>query len=401
MDDVPSTPRQSPSGEHAPKAMVFLRDADSAGVVRQALSDLGAGEVVFNSGDSAAALAAVTGRFSPQLLIVDLSGVADPAARAREIVGACEPTTHVVATGEANDIRLYRELREAGVAEYFFKPLVTAVVARTCRALLTGGSDQPQSRTGRLVFVASVRGGVGGTTVAVRTALNLSEHPPRPVMLLDLDLQSGDAALQLDATPNRALIEALERAERVDDLFLERGIIHATDRLDILASLGPIDESASFQDDAVLALLDILQRRYRYVVVDLPAHEAMALWRTLHRPSVLLLVSDGRLVCARDVARWREAIGPNSAERTTLHVLNMAGAPGGIAVDEFARGSGGPPDVVIPYSRDLAAASRFGAKRRGDWGVLDDGLGPVIRHITGEPEPHGRPSLLERMVGSR
>ena len=399
--DISGAAKPAGDSGRGPRAMVVLRDQDSEGVVRQALSDLGADDTVFTIGNAAAALAAVSGRHSPELLIVDVSEEADPVDRVRDLVGACEPTTNVVVVGETNDIRLYRELKLAGAAEYFFKPLVTATVARTCRAILSEGYQQPQSRTGRLVFVAGVRGGVGGTTVAVRTALRLSEHPPRPVMMLDLDVQGGDAALQLDTTPNQALTEALERAERVDDLFLERGIIHVTDRLDLLASLAPVEQPASFRDEAVVTLLDILTRRYRYVVVDVPAHMAVALWPALHLPSTLLLVSDARLVGARDVARWREAIGPNSAERTTLQVLNMAGAPGSLQVEEFARGAGQPPDVVIPYSRELAAASRFGARRQGDWGVLDHGLGPVFRHLTGEPEEPSRPSLLKRMVGAR
>ena len=61
-------------------------------------------------------------------------------------------------------------------------------------------------------------------------------------MLVDLNMDSGDAALELAASPTNALHEALESPERVDKLFLERGALHAGDRLDLLASpraLGP------------------------------------------------------------------------------------------------------------------------------------------------------------------
>jgi len=69
------------------------------------------------------------------------------------------------------------------------------------------------SPTGKLILVMGARGGVGATTMAVRIASGLAEHPPRPVLLVDLDLQFGDAVLQLDATPSHALREALEKGE--------------------------------------------------------------------------------------------------------------------------------------------------------------------------------------------
>ncbi len=395
----PST--TSGAGAHrGPRALVYVRDQDSEGVFRQALSDLGASDVVFKIGDAAAALAELSTHASPQLVVADVSGESDPVDRARELVGACEPSTRVVIVGDANDIRLYRDFRNAGAAEYFFKPLVTAVVVRTCRALLSDTPIEERSRTGRLIFVAGVRGGVGGTTVAVKTALKLSQSPPRPVLLLDLDIQSGDAALQLDAVPNHALREALERSDRVDDLFLERGLIHVTPRLDLLASLEPIEELVVFRDEALMALLDNLAHRYRYLVVDVPVFRAFSLWRALHLPSVLLLVSDASLVSARDVARWRSALGPNSSERTTLHVMNMAGAPGSLPVDEFIRGAGGPPDVVIPFSREVAATSNLGARTSRGGAALDHALGPLLRRITGQPEPSSKLSFFARLVGA-
>lgn len=382
------------------RVAVYTRDEDSAGVIRQALNEVGGVEATFKSDGLSAAMADLSGR-SPRLLIVDLSGDPDPTARVRELIGMCEPSTSVLAIGDINDIRLYRNIREAGATEYFFKPLVTALVARACRSILTGVQEAPHQRTGRLVFVVGVRGGCGATTIGVRTAYRLSESPPRPVLLVDLDLQAGDAALLLDATPNHALPEALAQAERVDDLFLERGLIRVTGRLDLMASLEPLHVTPSVDEDAMLALTDKLTRRYRYVVVDVPSSQAASLSRMLHTPSTLLLVSDGRLVSAREVARWRQWLGMNSAERSVLHVLNMHGAPGSLSLEEFARAAGQAPDVVIPYSREVAAAALMGIKARPDCPTLDRGLEPVISMLSGGGSAGGRAkkSILERVLG--
>lgn len=383
---------------HAPRVVAYIRDEDSAGVVRQALSDLGAADTVIKTGGVATALTDAGEHTSGRLLIVDVSGEDDPGARIRELANMIEPSMAILAVGDANDIRLYRNIREAGATEYFFKPLVTALVARTCQAILSGEAEAPQSRTGRVVFVVGVRGGVGATTLAVRTALKLSENPPRPVLAIDLDLQSGDAALALDSTPNHALTEALNQADRVDDLFLERGLIHTTKRLDLMASLEPLDASTAYDESALISLLDKVARRYRYVVVDVPANQASALNRTLHMPSTLLLVSDARLVSAREVARWREWLGGNTAERTILHVLNMSGAPGSLPLAEFTRAADQAPDVIIPYAKEVAAGSLLGIKAKPEIAVLDRGLEPVLAMLSGDASQHKK-SLIERVLG--
>jgi pilus assembly protein CpaE len=379
-----------PSSTTGPQAMVYVRDSDSEGLIRQALSDLGVSDAAFRTGGVTKAIADLSAGPSPHLLIVDISDMSDPTGPVAQLISLCHPSTGVVVIGQSNDIRLYRALKDAGAAEYFFKPLVTALVSHTCGAILsneqdpTQGLGQPSARTGRLILVVGARGGVGATSIAVRTAWRLSTQPPRQVVLVDLDLQFGDAALHLDATPNHALREALDRAERVDDLFLERGIIHITDRLDLFAALEPLEEDLPFKEDAVLSLLDTLRRRYRYVVVDLQPHRAAALKHVLHLPSLIMLVSDAGLASAREVARMRQLLGPNTPERTVMHILNKRGAPGALPLEDFTRGAGQAPDVIIPWSREIAVATNLGVKIRPDCPALDHALGPVFARVAGE-----------------
>jgi pilus assembly protein CpaE len=397
MNDQPRTAPRAGAGDAASPAMVYARDRDSEGILRQSLSDLGASAAVYITGGIEAAIADLAHRSSPRLLVVDVSGTDDPVARVMELAQVCEPSTGVVVIGETNDVALYRSLKDAGIAEYFYKPLVGNLVSRTCSAILVG-AEQRMPRTGKLIFVMGVRGGCGATTIATWAAWHLAEMKRRRVLLFDLDLSAGDAALQLDMTPNHTLREALEQPERVDDLFLERGVIHVTPRLDLLASLEPLDQIVNCREEAVLALLNNLLHRYRYVFVDLPHTLAPALMRVLHLPSMCILVSDSSLVAARDVARWREKIGANTADRVTLHVLNKAGMSGNLPTEDFVRALAHAPDVVIPYEREIGVASMLGAKGMTADGVVAHALAPVLRHIAGETVEENR-SLLHRLFG--
>lgn len=389
----------APARLAAPTAKVFVSDQDTEGVIRQSLSDLGVDDAEYTKGTVETATAALATEASPRLLIVDLSGVEDPLTRMDELAARCEPDVHVVAVGDHNDIILYRHLKDAGIGEYFFKPLVRDLVKRTCNRVLSGGHDKSTGpRSGKLIFILGVRGGVGATTIAANAAWRLSEKGQRWVMLVDLDMQSGDAALHLDTVPSHALREAFEKPERVDKLFLERGTIHASQRLDVLAALEPLGGNFQLNEDVVLALFEKLLHRYRFIFVDLPSTVAVGLLRVLHQPSTCVLVSNASLASARELARWRQWIGPNSPERKTLHILNMVGADGGLREAEFVRVAGQAPDISIAYDRSIAIASNLGVKATQKCDVLNRGLAQLLREMAGEPAETSR-SIFKRIFG--
>ena len=397
MEEARTSPASGlAAAEAAPPAIAFVEDRDSEGVIRQALNDIGVQTPHFGSGGILGAIAELSKRPSPRLLIVDISGVDEPARRVGELADVCEPGTGVIVIGVQNDIILYRELKAAGVFEYFFKPLSGALVSRVCNAVLTGNMEQRALRTGRLIFALGVRGGCGATTIAVGLSWHLAQTRKRRVAFLDLDLRTGDAALQFDVTPHHALREALEHPERIDDLFLERGVIRVSERLDLLASEEPLDFVGTYEEDALLTLLDRLLHSYRYVFVDLTSFDAAGLPRVLHLPSLCLLVSDGSLASARDVARWRTFIGPNTAEHTTLHILNKSDTPGSLPSEELIRAIGQAPDMLVPFERDVATVSNLGMRRLEECRGFMRALGPALRHISGEPVEDGR-TILERL----
>jgi pilus assembly protein CpaE len=396
MTDGPATATTGRSA--AATAQIFVADPEATATIRQTIDSIGLRNAEFISGNIETATAALAQRASPRLLIVDISGLENPVAKVNELAEVCEPNTGVIVIGDRNDIVLYRDLKHAGVVEYFFKPLVGNLVTRACNVVLGGETDAPATRTGKLVFVLGVRGGVGATTIAVNTAWYLAETRQRWVMLVDLDLQTGDAALQLDVSPTHALREAFEHPERIDKLFLERAVIQVEHRIDLLASLEPLTETVTIEESAVLTLLERLLNRYRFIFVDLPPPVAMRMMQALELPSTCVLVSNGTLASARDVARWRQLIGANTAERTTLHLLNQQGAPGSLSDADFARAAGRTADIVIPYERDIGVANTLGIKGAQQNAALKRGLAPLLRHLSGEQVEAPR-SVLRRLFG--
>jgi pilus assembly protein CpaE len=393
-------PPAAPTSDQAapPGAVAFVLDEESEGVMRQSFANLGIVDERIVRGGIDAAMDDLVKRGSPRLLVVDVSGIADPMGAIRRLSEVCDSSTEVVIVGERNDIVLYRDMKAAGVAEYFFKPLISTVMTRVLGDIATGTFNQRSPRTGKLVVVLGVRGGVGATTIATQAAWHLAEERQRRVLLLDLDLQSGDAALQLDVAPTNALSEALQHPERVDDLFLDRGVTEVADKFSLLAAFEPLSAVAGPSEDAVLQLVATLTRRYRVVLVDLPAAVALHHPKLLHTANTILLVSNGSLNSAREVARWRERIGPNTPDRTTLHVFNEKGADGALPEAEFDRALATVPDISIAYDRNVAKTSVLGSKALYGGAAMKRGMAALTRQLVGG-EHETKRSLWNRIFG--
>jgi pilus assembly protein CpaE len=70
--------------------------------------------------------------------MVDLSESGDPLNDINALAEVCEPGTVVIAVGQVNDVRLYRDLLASGIHDYLLKPL-SASQLRDCLTAGAGG----------------------------------------------------------------------------------------------------------------------------------------------------------------------------------------------------------------------------------------------------------------------
>ena len=368
---------------HSLKAAVFCRDVDAIDTIRQALAAFPEINSSFSSSGIRAAITQVAQIADCRLLIVDLVDEEDPLRAFRELADLISPATVIIALGRTNDIRLYRMLKLAGAAEYYFTPIVRDLLIQTIREAGFGKASAASPRAAKLLFFMGVRGGCGVTTLALRTAALLSRDPPRPVFLMDLNLRYSDMAMQLDLPPNGAVYEALDHADSIDDLFLERTLTRVTPTLDMMTTLNPLDQPVRLSEAPLMTLIEKLGQRYRYLMAEMPPMGVMGMQNLLALPNTFVLVSDGRMSSARDVARWRSWFGKMTEDRTLVHVLNQSTAPRSLPLPEFTELAGAEPDIVIPHFREVEATSVLGVREESGLQQLDAGLQPLIALLSG------------------
>ncbi len=398
-EPLESRPEPGPGGPRLP-FLACVADEESEAALRAGLLNSSA-KLEIRRGDARSAARALEREPTPALLLVDVSGIADPIAALDALSGVCTPDVRVLVIGESSDISLYRRLtRELGAAEYLYKPLTRDAVSRLFAPHLAGGADAAsEERGGRAIAVCGARGGCGSTTIAVNLALQLAVQSHAHVALLDLHLRGGTAGLMLGARGGSGLRVALEEPERVDALFLERSSVTVAERVTLVSTEEPIASTPNPKPEGVTRLLSMLTARFNFVVVDTPMPpgpaEAIVLAAARHRVVVL----------GPDVAGIRDALALRKAMSAigsghALTVLNRAGLPGGLKDKLVEDGLGAKPDVVIPdLPRELPRAAHLGRPALRESRALRKALAPLTQEIAAVRAAPPSASLLSRLLG--
>ena len=370
-----------------PPVMAFV-DAESERVLHESavLMALGRSQIV--RGGIIKAIEYLSSQRSPNLLIVDISGVDLPLSQMHALADVCEPGVTVVAIGNRNDVGLYRDLTEAGVADYIVKPLTRELIAKALSPRTNAGElGRVTLKLGKMIAVIGARGGVGTTTVAVNLAWSLANRQARRVALVDLDMQSGDCALLLNVKPSPGLRDALANPLRIDNLLLERLMTAHGERLFVLGSEEPLHEEVKFTVGATDTLFSVLRSQFHYVIVDVPRLPAPQYRRALDIADLRVLVADQTMRSVRDTVRLRTILGEGGSERRNILVVNRSGEGGShaLSLKDMETVIGAAPNSVIPFQPALlnAAANNgsVAAERRGKFA---DTVGSLALELSGQ-----------------
>jgi len=244
----------------------------------------------------------------------------------------------------------------------------------------------------QVITVVSPKGGVGKTFVSVNLAVSLALHSGFRVLLLDLDLHSGDAAVHLDLIGRPTLAELVPYAGGLEPAHLRRAVVtHEPSGLDVILAPARPEAAETAGSELVEGLLRAARPRYEFVLIDTPPDPGHPLvQRCLEEATSVLLVSSLDAAALRqcrlfldgpagDGAR-PQAGGDDLAGRLTL-VLNQAHASGPLPAERAAAflgaGSGGLEAYQVPEDRAGVERAVFDGRPL----VLADPGHPVSRAL--------------------
>ncbi len=341
----------------------YVCDDLTLDVVRTVCDDMGWPQEKAFKGGLRNAVQSLSVSASPQILLVDLSESGDPISDINGLAEVCEPGTVVIAMGQVNDVRLYRDLMMSGLQDYLLKPVSPDALrdAVTHAQMILNApkhDDGAKEHVHLSTAVIGTRGGVGASTIATSIAWLLSERMGHLTGLLDLDVHFGTGALALDLEPGRGLTDAIDNPSRIDGLFIERAMIKANEKLSILSAEAPINSPILTDGSAFFQLQEEFRHAFENTIIDLPRHMLIAYPHLLQDVNVVVVVCELTLASARDAIRLLAWLKSNAPSCQTYVVANRVQA-GGLEISrkDFESSIERKVDLVIPFDPKSTAQS--------------------------------------------
>lgn len=197
----------------------------------------------------------------------------------------------LLASGEAS--ALLEEALDADVADVLLLPQLTEnVVFATRKAAHTARRAPTVSSRehGRIITVFSPKGGTGKTVTATNLATALVKHSGKRTLLLDLDLQFGDAAIMLAIEPDRTIQDLMAAPGELDVEKLAGYTLRHTSGVDVLPAPIRPEDAELVTEPKLARLLEVARESYDMIVVDTSPFFHGPMLATLDRTDELLLV---------------------------------------------------------------------------------------------------------------
>ncbi len=198
----------------------------------------------------------------------------------------------VLASGESS--ALLEDALDAEVADVILLPQLTENVVFALRKAAHAGrrlqAEGATARQGRIITVFSPKGGTGKTVTATNLAASFAKYEKKRTLLLDLDLQFGDAAIMLGIEPEKTIYDLVTAPGELDSEKLVGYVTTHPCGLDILpAPLRP--EDAELVTETKLArLLEVARESYDVIVVDTSPFFHGPMLATLDRTDELVML---------------------------------------------------------------------------------------------------------------
>jgi pilus assembly protein CpaE len=280
--------------------------------------------------------------------------------------------------------------------------LERAASLATGRRRVLRPADETARYTGRVITVASPKGGVGKTTVATNLAIGLTSSAPQSTVLVDLDVQFGDVASALNLAPEYSLVDAAHGPASEDTIVLKTFLTqHPSGLFAVCGAENPAAGDTVTGAD-VSRLLAALSREFRYVVVDTAPGLSEQTLAALDRATDVVMLSSMDVPGVRGLRKELDVLRELCMIPAGRHVvMNFADPKGGLSVRDVETTIGTGVDVVLPRSKAAPASTNAGVPllQSGQRDPMTKELRRLVSRFAATPLKAGRYRAKHRAAG--
>ncbi len=245
-----------------------------------------------------------------------------------------------------------------GVREVVAMPLSLSDLDEAIERMVAKLREAARSE-GKVLSFISCKGGSGATFLAANLAHALASVAGKKVLLIDLNLQFGDAALLLsDARPPMSLSALCAQPSRLDAELLESSQLKITPDFGILAAASDPDPDDAVQPEQIESLLQLARAQHDFVLLDLGRQINGVTIRALDVSDRICPILQQTLPFVRNGRRLLEMFSSLGYRRDkVLQIVNRYDSAASISIGDMERTLGQRIHQLIPNSFEIASES--------------------------------------------
>jgi pilus assembly protein CpaE len=233
--------------------------------------------------------------------------------------------------------------------------------AATGRRRVLRPVEETARYTGRVITIASPKGGVGKTTVSTNLAIGLTAAAPQSTVLVDLDVQFGDVASALSMVPEYTLPDVVRGPASEDTMVLKTFLTQHPSGLYAVCGAESPAAGDTVRGEDVTRLLAMLAREFRYVVVDTAPGLSEQTLAALDRATDVVMLTSMDVPGVRGLRKELDVLRELCMIPAGRHVvMNFADPKGGLSVRDVETTIGTGVDVVLPRSSAVPGSTNQG-----------------------------------------
>lgn len=296
--------------------------------------------VIGEGGDGLEALQKVKS-LEPDIVLMDVNMPKMNGIAATEKISAEHPGTAVIFLSVQGEPEYLRKAMMAGARDFMVKPFSGDELIETIkrvhhmeslRAIPAGARKPVKTHKPQVVTIFGTKGGVGKTTIAVNTAIQLAQAKKK-VAMVDLDLQFGDISIFLNLSPKRTIAELSQEGNEPDIDLIESYMIPHLSGIKILPAPGRPEYAELITAQQIENILSVLKGHYDYVIIDTPPTFNDTNLTALDLSSQIFLVLSLDLATIKNVKLSLELMQTLHHIGKTKLLLNRASEDMGIKVN--------------------------------------------------------------------
>lgn len=192
----------------------------------------------------------------------------------------------------------------------------------------------------------SGKGGVGKTTLCTNTAVELA-CKGKKTLLIDLDLQFGDADMALDVSPNETIVDLSRDTNGVSIDNLTTCCTTHSSGLSLLASPNSPELSEYVNSATVKSIIDIARSYYEYIIVDCGCALTDPVITAIEASDVIFMVNDVNILSLKRAKLCLDVLTQLNQKDKVRLIINKYVKKNAIKIQDFENLLGISASAVI------------------------------------------------------